>query len=248
MIAKWTPRHVALIDSVDVQRIQLSDRLERVGCMPELFANASELLKSLGRGRRFDLLLMVESGNLAWNQLSAVCAVIGMPALLLARESVGDQCTRWLQDFPVSPLFDFASVDSQNDELHRRMVRLLHRAGEHHDEFAEIKKTVFGGYVFDEGLQSVVHQGCEISLQPRQFDLALELFRNLDLVLERHQLWASLWGAPFPPHGGRALDVCVASVRRKLRLCAENGFTLNAVYKRGYRLLAVSSADIQHLS
>lgn len=216
--------------------------------MPELFANASELLNSLGRGRRFDLLLMVEGGNSAWNQLSVVCGVIGMPALLLARESVGDQATRWLQEFPVSPLFDFASVDSQNDELNRRMVRLLQRAVEHHGQFAAIKETVFGGYVFHEGLQSVVHQGREICLQPRQFGLALELFRNVGQVLERHQLWSLLWAEPFPPSGGRALDVCVASVRRTLRLCSENGFTLNAVYKRGYRLLAVSSADPQHLT
>lgn len=235
-----TPCHVALIESFDVQRIQLRDRLERAGCTLALFADVSDLLAMLSRGKRFDLLLVVEGGSSAWRQLSAVCGVIGMPALLLAEEPGGDRAAAWLQDFPASPLFDFACVDSPNEELYRRMCRLLHRAAAQHDHFAECKETVFGGYAFHEDMHFVVHKGREICLQPRQFELALALFRNAGRVLERQQLWASLWGSPLP-QSGRSLDVCVASVRKKLDLCPENGFTLNSVYGRGYRLQAVSS-------
>ncbi|MCU1617816.1 MAG: hypothetical protein JWO98_5356 [Frankiales bacterium] len=236
MFAKLTPCNVALIDSLGVERMQLRDRLEQTGCAPVLFSDASEFLAMLSRGRRFDLLLVAESGNSAWSQLSAVCGVIGMPALLLAGEPDGGRATAWLQDFPASPLFDFASLDSHNDELHRRMSRLLHRAREHRDHFAGLDETVFGEYAFHKGMHSVVHKSRDICLQPRQFELALTLFRNVGRVLERQQLWTSLWGAP---QGGRSLDVCVANVRRKLHLCPENGFTLNSVYRRGYQLQAV---------
>ena len=236
-----TPCQVALIDSFDVQRIQLRDKLEGAGCTPVLFADVSELLTALSRGKRFDLLLVVEGGNSTWRQLSAVCAVIGMPALLLAEEPGGDRAASWFQDFPVSPLFDFASVDSPNDKLYSRMSRLLHRVGERRDHSGELEETVFGGYAFHEGTHAVLHNGRDISLQPRQFELALALFRNVGRVLERQQLWASLWGEPSPPQGGRSLDVCAANVRRKLQLCPENGFTLNSIYRRGYRLQAVSS-------
>lgn len=231
---------MALIESIDAQRVQLRDRLKQGGYTPVLFADVPELLTALGSGARFDLVVIAECGTAAWGQLSAVCGVIGMPALLLARETDCDQATGWFQNFPVSPLFDFTSVDSQNGELFSRMHTLLHRAGERHDQSATAKETVFGDYEFREGLHTVMHRGQEIYLQPRQFDLAHELFLSMGRVLERHHLWASLWGEAFPPQRGRSLDVCVASVRKKLQLCPENGFTLNAVYSRGYQLRAVT--------
>lgn len=242
MIEKFAPCHVAVIDSLDVQRIRLRDRLVHSGCTPVLFADVSELLTLLSQGTRFDLLLAVEGGNAVWGQLSAVCGVIGMPVLLLVQESGVDRATAWLDDFPAPSLFDFASVDSHDDLLRRRMASLLYRAREHRGRLAEPPEAAFDGYVFHEGVHCVVHKNREIFLQPRQFQLALALFRNIGRVVERQTLWATLWGGRSPPHGARAIDVCVASVRRKLHLHPENGFTLNAVYGRGYQLHALASA------
>ena len=239
MIGRWTPCQVALIDSIDSQRVQLHDRLGKGGCTPELFADASGLLTALSRGIRFELLVVVEDGTRAWSQLSAVCGVIGMPALLLVREPGSDRSVQWQQDVPASPLFDFASIESENGELYSRVYRLLHRASEFREPSAEASDTVFGDYEFHESQHAVVHAGRRVQLQRRQFELAQEFFRNPGRVLERQQLWTVLWGTAYPTEGGRSLDVCVANVRKKLQLCAENGFTLNAVYGRGYQLRAV---------
>jgi DNA-binding winged helix-turn-helix (wHTH) protein len=85
----------------------------------------------------------------------------------------------------------------------------------------------------------VVHKGREIMLQPRQFELALELFRNVGrLVYARVAVELAVARRCTAPDGARALDVCVANVRRKLELRRKARFTLHAVYRRGYQLRA----------
>ena len=240
MNGNWAPHHVALIDGVAARRIQLRHRLEQGGFSPVLFEDSSELLALLCGGKRFDLLLVVEDGTSTWRPLVTVCGVFGIPALVFASRTGFKQAATWLHDFPVSPLFDFVFLDCLDVELHQRMTRLLHRGVEHQIQFTKAKGSVFGNYEFHEGLCTVSHRGRDINLQPRQFQLALELFRNADCVLDRNRLWALLWTTPFPSKGVRALDVCVANVRKKLGLFPENGFTLKSVYGRGYRLLAVA--------
>lgn len=240
MNGKWAPHHVALVDGLAGHRAQLRNRLEESGCSPVLFENSAELLVLLCGGRRFDLLLIVEDGTSAWNQVVTVCSVFGIPALVLARRIDPGRATAWLQEFPVSPLFDFAFLDCQDVELQKRMARLLNQGVEHQAQSSKTKGSVFGNYKFYEGMFSVSHRGREINMQPRQFQLALELFRNTGVVLDRNRLWALLWTTPFPLKSVRTLDVCVANVRKKLELFPENGFTLKSVYGRGYQLLAVT--------
>lgn len=240
MNGKRAPHHVALIDGLATQRVQLRRRLEHAGCTPVLFEDSSELLALLCSGRRFDLLLIVEDGASTWRQLVTVCGVFGIPALVLAGKSGFKQAHTWAHDFPVSPLFDFAFLNCPEIELQQRILKLLHHGAQCQDQLVKAKGLVFGNYKFHEGLCVVSHRGREINMQPRQFKLALELFRNTGSVLERNRLWALLWTTPFPSKGVRTLDVCVANVRRKLELFPENGFALKSVYGRGYQLLAVS--------
>ncbi|MGJ7530128.1 winged helix-turn-helix domain-containing protein [Variovorax sp. GB1P17] len=240
MNEKRAPHHVALIDGLATQRVQLRRRLEHAGCTPVLFEDSSELLALLCSGRRFDLLLIVEDGASTWRQLVTVCRVFGIPTLLLAANSGFERAHIWGQDFPISPLFDFAFLDCNEIELQQRMLRLLHHGSEHKAQLASKKGSAFGNYEFHEGICTVSHLGREINLQPRQFKLALELFRNIGSVLERNRLWALLWTTPLPSKGVRTLDVCVANVRKKLELFPENGFALKSVYGRGYQLLSVA--------
>jgi DNA-binding winged helix-turn-helix (wHTH) protein len=240
MNAKWAPRHVALIDGAAARSARLRNRIEQDGYAPESFENSSELLALLCGGKRFDLVLLVEDGTAVWHQVVTVCSVLGIPALVLTGKSGLEQAAAWLHDFPVSPLFDFAFVDCQDAELHQRIARLLHHGEEHQIRSAKMKKAIFGNYEFHEGLGVVSHRGREVFLQQRQFDLALEFFRNVGSIMDRNTLWSLLWGKQFPPSKGRSLDVCVAAIRKKLELFPENGFALNSVYARGYRLSAVT--------
>ncbi|MGJ7609619.1 MULTISPECIES: winged helix-turn-helix domain-containing protein [unclassified Variovorax] len=244
MIKEWTSRNVALVDGAEAQRVQLRQRLERGGYAPVVFSDAAGLLASFGLGNRFDLVLVVEDDALTWCQLSAVCRVLRVPAFLLIQESDWKKRMARDQDFLASPLFDFALLNTDDSELYTRMSTLLLRAGDREDTVERLepaKQTTVGGYRFVEGLQLVVYQGKEVRLASRQFEVAFELFRNLGGMVERKRLWTSLWGEYSPRKGTRALDVCVANVRKKLDLYPENGFVLRAVYKRGYQLQVIQS-------
>lgn len=241
MIGTPAPSSVALVNSAEAQRIGLCNRLERRGYVPALFATASELLGSLANGKRFKILVMVEDETSAWSRLSAACSVLGIPALLLTQELQWRAHAAPEHDFLPTPLCDFATLGSHDIELDTRMRTLIQRARREEHGAESGPDVSIGDYVFLEDAQVVLHRGREIQLQPRQFDLALELFRNVGRVVTREWLWNSFWGSEPPRDGARALDVCVANVRRKLDLCPENGFTLRAVYKRGYQLRAVTS-------
>lgn len=246
MIGMREPSAVALINSVQVQRLRLRSRLEQSGYMPVLFAGASELLVALRSGKRFDLLLMVEDDFRIWSGLTAVARVLGIPMLLVTDELDGLTHLGPGDDFRASPLFDFSLSTASDFELDIRIQALLQRAREQKRQLDGAGCITVGDYVFLEDVQRVTHRNQEVAMQPRQFGVALELFRNVGSVVPRESLWYLLWGGSAPRDGVRALDVCVANVRRKLDLRAENGFTLRAVYGRGYQLRSVNRPATHH--
>ena len=237
MRTKLEPSSIAIVDGEEVRRIALRGRLELMGHLPALFANAGELLAALASGHRFDLLLLSpHDEKTAWGRLCAVCEVLGMPTLLIVPGA------HWAAPQPLpdegskTAFVDLVVSDAADSELDWRIRALLQRAGAFAQEAAQAQDITLGDYQFFGRQQIVLHRGREIHLQPRQFDLASELFRNVGQVVTRGWLWASLWGRASPREGARALDVCVANVRRKLDLRRENGFMLRAAYKHGYML------------
>ena len=99
---------------------------------------------------------------------------------------------------------------------------------------------MFDGYRFLGPNRVVVHDDREVRLKPREFELALLLFRNSGRLLERDWILSLLWGAEVARKDSRVLDVCMSGIRRKLALSRENGFILHTVYGRGYELGRVS--------
>ncbi len=184
------------------------------------FTSSADLFAALGRGQRFDLLLLASQDKLTCRSLHAVCKVLGMPML------IGPQGEHW------------EGLPSWNEELARRRRTVLQR-GDWPTWDARTEEMVRGAYRFIDSSKSVFLRGREIHLPPRSFAFASELFRNVGTVLTREWLWNSIWKAPPQREIGRVIDVCAASVRKKLDLNAENGFVLNAVYGKGYQLVAI---------
>lgn len=124
------PAVVALVHSEELQQLQLRSKLEQWGYATVLFAGPSELLAALGRGQRFDLLLLVDEDFLTWNCLSAVSRALGIPTFLLT------DALDWMshiapgQHFQPPPLFDFSVLNGRDIELDLRMQALLQRARE----------------------------------------------------------------------------------------------------------------------
>ena len=74
-----------------------------------------------------------------------------------------------------------------------------------------------------------------VSLSPREFDLALLLFRNAGCLLSREIVMQAVWGKAGDA-GSRTLDMHMSRVRTKLALRAENGVRLRSIYAHGVRL------------
>jgi DNA-binding response OmpR family regulator len=93
----------------------------------------------------------------------------------------------------------------------------------------------FPGYYFDLATEMVFAQGRCVPLTPKEFWLALVLFRNLHRALSRAYILEGVWGRN-PDLPTRTLDIHISRLRKKLNLRPEHGFRLAPVYSYGYRL------------
>ncbi|WP_175948477.1 response regulator transcription factor [Burkholderia pyrrocinia] len=88
---------------------------------------------------------------------------------------------------------------------------------------------------FDTSSGHVEMRGQRIALMPKEFSLALLLFRNMSQTLSRYQIAVAVWGDEVVAHS-RTIDTHISSIRIKLGLRLENGYRLSAVCGDGYRL------------
>lgn len=95
-------------------------------------------------------------------------------------------------------------------------------------------------FVLPEGKAGVA--GEEVKLRPIEFDLAMELFRNIDRPLTREWLWTTVWEKGFDLQS-RSLDTNMSCLRRKLGLHAgKHGLTLQSIWGTGYQLSQAARA------
>jgi DNA-binding response OmpR family regulator len=93
----------------------------------------------------------------------------------------------------------------------------------------------FGPYVFNESAATVTLNGVLVDISPKEFDLALYLFRNMNQRLVRQQIMLAVFGRS-SDQVTRTLDTHVYNIRRSLQVDGRHGFKLMSVYGVGYRL------------
>lgn len=237
---------VALLDEQGEIGGPLLHSLPRLGYDAIPFTRLSDFLSSLDCGRQVDLLLLMVDNELASRSLFAACRALNIPTLLIVRDKRWEQLMPW-RDAPGWDDFielHGAGIEGAMNELAWRMRTLLLRA-RHAAQTTHLHTTSWGSYQFLDMAHTVLLGDRRIRLQPRQYAFAVTLFRNAGQVITRDWLWQSIWDKTTPYEGTRVLDVCAANIRKRLNLCAENGFVLRAVYKRGYQLIPVSPAPGQ---
>jgi len=232
---------IALYDNDVVRSAALKSKLSSMGHQTVVFTHMDNLLGVLGKPQRFDLLLAPLQDDLAQRVLAVGEEDVGMPALLLVDRAQWGQMPFRNEDFEGCDAIDFDVARTTNEELDWRMRALIARR-KASAQTAQAPNLTWGDYRFLEGRRIVMHRDREIPLQPRQFDFALELFRNMGRVMTRDWLWRALC-RPTARRDSRVFDVCAANVRRKLELCEENGFVLRAVYGQGYLLTKCTAMD-----
>ena len=138
---------------------------------------------------------------------------------------------------------DYMIKPARQSELLARFGALLRRAYPQKDE----TRLVFPPYEFDTQSGTARVNGVIVELTPKEFELAVLLFRNPERLMSRGHLQEAIWG-----HTGdlmtRSVDTHVSQVRRKLTLRGELGFRVASIYNYGYRLKRISKDLAQAFS
>ncbi|MEN7529607.1 MULTISPECIES: response regulator transcription factor [unclassified Cupriavidus] len=135
---------------------------------------------------------------------------------------------------------DYLGKPLRPAEFLARVRALLRRA--YPDAVQDDELMRQGSYVVDARRRTIALAGQGVELSPREFDLALFLFRNIGRLLSRDVVEQAVWGRAMDA-GSRTLDTHISRLRIKLALRPEHGVRLSSVYSHGYRFEAVSTAD-----
>lgn len=103
----------------------------------------------------------------------------------------------------------------------------------------EMATEAFGSFRFDLARRNLLVDGTPLHLTPKEFTLALLLFRNLNRAVSRSYILETVWGVD-PGLSTRTLDIHISKIRSKLALRPEGGYRLSPVYGFGYKLDEVS--------
>ena len=132
---------------------------------------------------------------------------------------------------------DYMTKPARRQELLARVAALLRRAY----PLAEKAVLSFPPFEVDTSVGEIRRSGSRIDLTPKEFDLAVALFRNVGRLISRGHLQEMVWGKT-GNLATRTVDTHVSQVRKKLDLRPENGFRIVPIYNYGYRLEQVSTA------
>lgn len=228
--------HIASLEDDLVQAEFISQTLTESGFQCQSFNTGRSLLSALAKPHHFDLLI------LDWE----VPDVSGLDVLRWVRSNLGQAIpilfvtSRTAEEDLVTGLQagadDYMGKPIRKGELTARVNALLRRIapGAHQEENFQ-----FGRYhVYPEqGRIELDRQA--VTLAPKEYELALLLFRNPGRLFSRDVLSSAVWNREIPATS-RTLDTHLSNIRRKLELRPENGVRLTASYALGYRLELLS--------
>jgi two-component system response regulator RegX3 len=126
---------------------------------------------------------------------------------------------------------DYMIKPARQNELLARVHALLRRAYPREEE----TRLNFPPFEIDTQRGEIKRAGAKIELTPKEFDLAVILFRNVGRLMSRAHLQESVWGRS-GDLATRTVDTHVSQVRKKLDLHGDAGYRVVPVYNYGYRL------------
>lgn len=225
---------VALVEGNDRAALAAREWLVAAGHSAATFARGADFLHAHGR-ESFDLLVLglalpdipgervleaVRGDGPESLPVLAIGATREESALVAALRAGAD-------DFLAGPLRP-AEFVARVEALGRRSRILLRNAG----------RMRIGVFDIDLDRRELRRDGALLRLSPRDFDLAVFLFRNVGRTVSRAHILESVWRVRGALRT-RTVDTYASRVRTKLGLVPEHGWRLAAIPHHGYRLDAL---------
>lgn len=229
---------IASVEDDETQAELIRELLEEAGFTCTSFGTGSAFLRAL-RDQAFDLLVIDwqlpdVSG---YEVVSWVRQQSGRlpPVLFLTSRTEESDIVAGLavgaDDYMAKPI--------RPGELVARVRALLRRA---YPDAQQEQLISQGAYRLDARARTILLSGEPVELSPREFDLALFLFRNIGRLMSREVVEQAVWGRAMEA-GSRTLDTHISRLRIKLALRPDNGVRLTSVYSHGYRFEEAGPTD-----
>lgn len=221
---------VAVLDDDKTVLETVTGLLEGAGFVCATFDNGRQLVRALHR-ETFDLFVL--DWNLpdlpGLNVLEWIRNQIGAqpPVLLLTNRASDEDLVAGLR----AGADDFVTKPYQPSVLLARVEALARRSTMNLSRTTE----TYGALDFELTSKTLRLKGEVVHLTPKEFSLALMLFRNLNRAVSRAYIFETIWGMD-PDLSTRTLDIHISKIRSKLALRPESGYRLTPVYGYGYRL------------
>jgi DNA-binding response OmpR family regulator len=196
-----------------------------------MFQSGTTLIRELYQ-RTFDLLILdLEVPDLDGREvLSWTRTHLGnkLPILFLTHYGSESEVVNCLS----AGADDHMTKPIRASELTARVNALLRRSINMRTASQVIEVGVFR---IDSGSRTVSVRGEPVDLTPKEFDIALLLFRHVGSLIPRDHIMHTVW-AREATITSRTMDTHMSRVRIRLGLKPENGVRLVSVYTHGYRL------------
>lgn len=232
--------HIAILEDDLSQAELLEQTLTQANYQCSPFHTGKDLMQNLAKNHQYDLVII------DWE----LPDVSGIDVLHWLRSNLGYSTpvlfvtSRTHENDIVTGLQagadDYMCKPFEPSVLLARVQALLRRANPVSQSNEPFQ---FGVYEIDPIAATISLNGEPVDLAPKEYELALLLFRNPGRLFSRDVLSTAVWNREIPPTS-RTLDTHLSNIRRKLQIRPENGVRLNASYALGYRLESLLDNDV----
>lgn len=223
-------------DDFNVREI-LSLYLKKEGYNVLAYSAGDEALSAYTQEKP-DLIILdiMMPGMDGWEVLKEIRKVSKMPVMMLsAKGETIDKVSGFdlgADDYVVKP-FDAKEIVARVKALERRTVEANKE---------EKKQYKYDNLIIDMNDYSVIFEGKQIDMPPKEIELLRFLASNPNVVFNREQLLEQVWGFDF--YGDtRTIDVHIKRLREKLPAKTEN-WSIKTVWGIGYKFEVSGKDDV----